>query len=151
MYSLCIHNIQEGTDIQTAIQTVKVLHRQYLPCITCIVWLTACHVCIQVCTLILANLITRGTKAQIYISWPENTANISICRFHWVVLLIFKWTETVLFALNLSFWWHGHVCLLFTNEEQKMACDAFDPLPHISPLALFMTSLIQTAVSKVPF
>ena len=62
-----------------------------------------------------------------------------------MVLLIFKWTETVLFALNLSFWGHGHVGLLFTNEEQKMACDVFDPLPHISPLALFMTSLIQTA------
>ena len=46
--SLCIHNMQKGTDILTVIQTVRqsTLCR-YLPCIMPIEWLTACHVCIH--------------------------------------------------------------------------------------------------------
>ena len=86
------------------------------------------------------------------LAWKHwKCANISICRLHWVVLLIFKCNTNrncAFYALNLSFWGHGHVGLFFTNEEQKMARDAFDTLPHISPLALFMTSLIQTAGHK---
>ena len=50
--------------------------------------------------------------------------------------------------MNLSCSGCSYVSSLFTNEEQKrLAPGIFDTLPHI--LALFMTSLMQTAGHKM--
>ena len=62
----------------------------------------------------------KGTLSE-HRRWAETRkcANLSICRLHLLVLLLFIWKKNLIFFLLFYSWGHSHVGPLFTNEKLR--------------------------------